>query len=596
MKTIHFLIFMSLFLNSGNAHLTNDYPFSTHLDSINNLYVTGNKYNLASNSIDILFEKYNSGGDRLIYELILNSFGNDRGMDIITDNFGNSFITGFIYNNIYESNDIIALMFDPDGNLVWVKKFENPGDDKGFGIDIVSDIYGQATEIYISGYSSNELSNKNFFVSRLNLLGDVVWQRELNLSDKYSIATDIFVDAGYVYVSGYSYQGPAYGDDITLVTLDKASGTIEQGDILFHNIAGSNERPTAFTLVNRSDNVLSKSRSTVTSISDNFNQNNFPPTRFRTVFYNEDVNHNLSIRWEKEFYNRGLNDKNVPTALTVDKYENVYVTGYTRSNIPANGLDFVTMVYKPDLGELGWNGKPIYYNNDSIISPTYNDKASSIKIWRDGSIYVAGMSDASPYGYTVRNYKQETVNDPPIIKWTKTFKPNFDDGENTPDTETQRWASIEVDSEGQPILIAMEWNGNNAQWKARKYDTDGNVIFTIGEEDNSDLNSNSKTNATSDLNRSDSDNDISKTQLLQNKPNPFNPSTEIFYNVSQNSFINIKVYNLLGQEVAALVNEIKQPGKYQIRFDGSALSSGMYFYKMFVNEIATDSKRMLLLK
>jgi len=164
------------------------------------------------------------------------------------------------------------------------------------------------------------------------------------------------------------------------------------------------------------------------------------------------------------------------------------------------------------------------------------------------------------------------------------------------DTETQRWASIEVDSEGQPILIAMEWNGNNAQWKARKYDTDGNVIFTIGEEDNSDLNSNSKTNATSDLNRSDSDNDISKTQLLQNKPNPFNPSTEIFYNVSQNSFINIKVYNLLGQEVATLVNEIKQPGKYQIRFDGSALSSGMYFYKMFVNEIATDSKRMLLLK
>jgi len=142
----------------------------------------------------------------------------------------------------------------------------------------------------------------------------------------------------------------------------------------------------------------------------------------------------------------------------------------------------------------------------------------------------------------------------------------------------------------------MEWNGNNAQWKARKYDTDGNVIFTIGEEDNSDLNSNSKTNATSDLNRSDSDNDISKTQLLQNKPNPFNPSTEIFYNVSQNSFINIKVYNLLGQEVATLVNEIKQPGKYQIRFDGSALSSGMYFYKMFVNEIATDSKRMLLLK
>ena len=591
------LVFFTFFVCSiSNSQLTIDFPFKTYLDSLNNLNVTGNDFNELSNSMDITLEKYNSSGINFEFRFYENFNGNDRGMDIAVDVNGNSYITGFIFNTKTQSNDIIILKYNSLGNLVWDQIIESPGDDKSYTIEIIEDQANNVNKIFIAGYKFVEGSQRNIFVCQLDESGIPVWQNEIKASEKYSIATDLKVDAGFVYVCGYGYMEPENGEDIIMLTLDKTSGEVVENGMLVHNIAGSHERPTAFTLVNRSDNVLSKSRSTVTSISDNFNQNNFPPTRFRTVFYNEDVNHNLSIRWEKEFYNRGLNDKNVPTALTVDKYENVYVTGYTRSNIPANGLDFVTMVYKPDLGELGWNGKPIYYNNDSIISPTYNDKASSIKIWRDGSIYVAGMSDASPYGYTVRNYKQETVNDPPIIKWTKTFKPNFDDGENTPDTETQRWASIEVDSEGQPILIAMEWNGNNAQWKARKYDTDGNVIFTIGNEDNSDQNSNSKTNATSDLNRSDSDKDISKTQLLQNKPNPFNPSTEIFYNVSQNSFINIKVYNLLGQEVAALVNEIKQPGKYQIRFDGSALSSGMYFYKMFVNEIATDSKRMLLLK
>jgi len=596
MKNICIFLLTLTLLNTSKSQLTNDYPFKTFLDSINNLHITGYDFSSGSNSFDIICEKYTSSGTRIFKKYYSNSSGSDRGMDLIVDNKGDIFITGFIYNNITHSNDLIALKYDELGILIWDSIYRNSGDDKGYGVDIIMNGQGMANEIYIAGYKSNVYNLPVMFVRRLNSNGNMVWENEIPTTGKYSIATDLKVDAGFVYVCGYGYMEPENGEDIVMVTLDKTSGEVVENGMLVHNIAGSHERPTAFTLVNRSDNVLSKSRSTVTSISDNFNQNNFPPTRFRTVFYNEDVNHNLSIRWEKEFYNRGLNDKNVPTALTVDKYENVYVTGYTRSNIPSNGLDFVTMVYKPDLGELGWNGKPIYYNNDSIISPTYNDKASSIKIWRDGSIYVAGMSDASPYGYTVRNYKQETVNDPPIIKWTKTFKPNFDDGENTPDTETQRWASIEVDSEGQPILIAMEWNGNNAQWKARKYDTDGNVIFTIGNEDNSDQNSNSKTNATSDLNRSDSDKDISKTQLLQNKPNPFNPSTEIFYNVSQNSFINIKVYNLLGQEVAALVNEMKQPGKYQIRFDGSALSSGMYFYKMFVNEIATDSKRMLLLK
>ncbi|MFZ1319988.1 MAG: SBBP repeat-containing protein [Ignavibacteria bacterium] len=596
MKTLFLLTAMLFTFNSLNAQLTTDYPFKTYLDSANNLNVTGFGFNNTTNSLDITYEKYDNEGNTFRYEYYPNSFGSDRGMDITFDNNGNSYITGFIFNTKTQSNDIIILKYNSLGILVWDKILEYNGDDKSYAIEINIDNTGGANEIFIAGYKTSPITQRNIFVSKLNGFGDTLWQHEIPASGKYSVATDIKVDAGFVYVCGYGYMGPENGDDIIMVTMDRQTGEVVENGMLVHNIAGSNERPTAFSLVNRSDNILSKSRSVVTSISDNFNQNSYPSTRFRTVFYNEDVNHNLSIRWQKEFFNRGLNDKNVPTALTVDQNENIYVTGYTRSTIPANGLDFVTMVYKPELGEMGWNGQPIYYNNDSIVSPTYNDKASSIKIWRDGSIFVAGVSDASPYGYSVRSYKQETVSDPPIIKWTKTFKPNFNDVTISAETETQRWASLEVDTEGQPILIAMEWNGSNAQWKARKFDTEGNVIFTIGEEDNSDLNSNAKANTTSDLKRSDSDNDISKTQLLQNKPNPFNPSTEIFYNVAQNGFVNIKVYNLLGQEVAALVNEMKQPGNYQIRFDGSALSSGMYFYKMFVNENLIDGKRMLLLK
>ncbi|MBK8983520.1 MAG: T9SS type A sorting domain-containing protein [Ignavibacteria bacterium] len=179
----------------------------------------------------------------------------------------------------------------------------------------------------------------------------------------------------------------------------------------------------------------------------------------------------------------------------------------------------------------------------------------------------------------------------------------------------QRWANIEVDSYGNPILIAMQWNENGAEWKARKYDTDGNIIYTIGEDDNninsdlsllsfesrkstgdsnggqkikSDDNSNSKLQMKI-TDKSILGNEVTDTKLFQNKPNPFNPSTEISYNVSKEAFITIKIYNLLGQEAASLVNEFKPAGMYKVTFDGYALSSGMYFYKLFVNGAAVNT-------
>ena len=66
--------------------------------------------------------------------------------------------------------------------------------------------------------------------------------------------------------------------------------------------------------------------------------------------------------------------------------------------------------------------------------------------------------------------------------------------------------------------------------------------------------------------------------------------------ISDLEFVSLKVYDLLGNEIKTLVNEIKSPGVYKVVFDGSNLSSGMYFYKMFVNENLIDGKRMLLLK
>jgi Secretion system C-terminal sorting domain len=83
--------------------------------------------------------------------------------------------------------------------------------------------------------------------------------------------------------------------------------------------------------------------------------------------------------------------------------------------------------------------------------------------------------------------------------------------------------------------------------------------------------------------------------LRQNFPNPFNPSTVINYEISQSSFVKIKVYDVLGREIAIMVNEEKPAGKYSITFNGGNLSSGIYFYSITAGSFH-QTKKMVLLK
>ncbi len=87
----------------------------------------------------------------------------------------------------------------------------------------------------------------------------------------------------------------------------------------------------------------------------------------------------------------------------------------------------------------------------------------------------------------------------------------------------------------------------------------------------------------------------SKFYLQQNFPNPFNPSTTIKYSVAQTALISIKVFDVLGREVATLVNEFQQPGSYVKTLRATSLPSGVYFYRLTAGSYA-ETKKMLLVK
>lgn len=84
-------------------------------------------------------------------------------------------------------------------------------------------------------------------------------------------------------------------------------------------------------------------------------------------------------------------------------------------------------------------------------------------------------------------------------------------------------------------------------------------------------------------------------ELFQNYPNPFNPTTNIKFNIKQSGFVKLNVFDITGKEVDVLVNAELSLGEYEYQFDGTGLSSGIYFYRIQTKAF-TDIKKMILVK
>jgi hypothetical protein len=88
---------------------------------------------------------------------------------------------------------------------------------------------------------------------------------------------------------------------------------------------------------------------------------------------------------------------------------------------------------------------------------------------------------------------------------------------------------------------------------------------------------------------------VNNFELRQNFPNPFNPTTQIRFSLAEQSQVTLKVYNILGKEIATLVNDLKGAGTHEISFDGTGFSSGVYFYTLQTGKF-TETRKMILMK
>jgi hypothetical protein len=86
-----------------------------------------------------------------------------------------------------------------------------------------------------------------------------------------------------------------------------------------------------------------------------------------------------------------------------------------------------------------------------------------------------------------------------------------------------------------------------------------------------------------------------KYALEQNYPNPFNPTTTIKFSIPEEVQVNLSLYNILGEKVKELKNEVTKPGYFEVEFDASMIASGVYFYRIQAGDFI-QTKKMILLK
>ncbi|MCY7363568.1 MAG: T9SS type A sorting domain-containing protein [Ignavibacteria bacterium] len=260
------------------------------------------------------------------------------------------------------------------------------------------------------------------------------------------------------------------------------------------------------------------------------------------------------LNWLRIYHNNSTNNHDYFRSMCLDNSGNVTVTGVS-ANAGQQGWDIATIQYSPN-GDTSWINR---YNTPLTVNS--NDESFDIVSDKYGNVYVTGTSDS---GFIARMI---------TIKYSS--------------TGTREW-------------IAFYNNNNPFAWHSGARiltDTLGSIYVTgrgLGNGTGVDIISIKYSPLTNYKNFS-----VlipNEFKLSQNYPNPFNPKTIINYDLPVSCEISLKVYNSSGKEIMTLVNEDKNAGSYRVEFNGSNLSSGIYFYTLFADGITISTKKLILLK
>ena len=514
-----------------------DIPAALLCDNSGNIYVTGVSPATTTQD-DFATVKYNSAGVQqwaVRYNNPSNLDDNVTGMAI--DASGNVYVTGSISTGT--SGVQMTIKYNSSGALQWASQLGLPmvspaAPGKGNSC-IAVDASGN---IYVGGVRQFGASqNGSYLLIKYNSNGDSVWTRYYKgshfLAGLGSAIVCIKIDGNFIYVTGKSFdQNP----DLSTSTF---ATTIK------YDLSGTRQWLRKDTLINGSDDVIGMEIDASGNIVVTCNYG----LDIITYKYNSAG----AKLWEKIYAGIGGTFYDRVTALALDQSGNIHLTGNSTRTTGSGGEDFMTLKYNAS-GILLWEK---FYNG----SYGDGDYANGICVDAAGNVYVTGATYETGFHFNYTTIKYDTDGNQ---KWKISY-----DGSNNQNDD--RATAIVLDPSQNVIVTGVsDRSGSLDDYTTIKYSQTVGIIQI-------------------------SSSIPGKFSLLQNYPNPFNPITNLEFGISHLGFVSLKIFDMLGKEVATLVNTNLNPGYYKYNFDASALNSGIYFYKLETADFS-ETKKMLLIK
>ncbi len=512
----------------------NDYAVDLVEDISGNIYVTGTSFQIDLDDwrYDFATIKYNSNGDSLWVRRYDSSIGNESEDQAVAIGIDK-------HNNIYVSGNswsprlrVTIIKYDVNGNELWIRIYSDSLLSQRIMVnDMEIDNEGNVFLV-----CSDYVNPKGSEIVKYNSNGEIEWIGKYlrGPNDVNGLISMDIDNLGNIYAAGYAKDSGSASSDFLTVKFN------QQGVLQWSTITDQ-------TAGDRAHDVKADNSGNVFAAGYSKNQNNlydFKILKFNS--YGEK-------QWVSSYAGRSeidlFGDYERKKMIETDNNGNIYTDFISYSS---GNNDIATAKFNSS-GDLVWV---------NLYDIGGTDITSDIKIDNSNNIFVTGFYQyaLSPNSFAILKY-DSSGNLQKVIKNGNQFANVFS-----------------------PVAMTVNKNGDitatgSCLQSGNPYATD---YFTVRY--SSSIGINEISNATP-----------SNYKLYQNYPNPFNPVTIINYELRITGLVQIQVFDVLGNEVFSLVNKNQKAGSYQVEFNGSSLSSGVYFYKLQAGKYS-DTRRMILLK